>query len=397
VYKKVQKSDWSIVKREVDALRARPHRNVIPLIASFDSSTVESSVYTEWVYMIFPEATGGDLKHWIHMLSKPSGLDTEQDQLKDYLYGVILQVASGLAYIHREIDEYSTAHHDLKPGNIVQESDTWKVCDLGKSHLKPAGDDSGTVNSIGTAEYRPPEYYHNSGVVAEGAHGRSFDIFSLGCIALQLAVLAVYGWNGEIAKFREDRETFSEKQRFPPTEDAHLTSSFQNNLKLINERIGDMRKIDGSERLGKVLSLIQEMLETDRKRRPFAWEIEANLYEMLNPNATKADLERYFQEIIEPFKPRYRTKKDYHNPLSRADRQEKLIFAKCIRDSGWPESSGEFTQRMSQQNISGEPCSNLPTSFSTCRLVGRHGIMSRLDSGFAHSNRVGLFGYGGNG
>ena len=400
VYKKVRKREdetWPLLLREVESLRARVHRHVIPLVASFDCYIRESNWDTSWLYMILPYAAGGDMEKWINSSSTPYPPSASQEDHRENLYETIYSVASGLAYIHREFDGMITCHHDLKPKNIVLQSNTWKICDFGKSHLKSVREGSGTEGApIGTEEYRPPEYYDESGHRATTMHGRPFDVFSMGCITLQLATLIVFGWNGEVKDFKHKREQPSAKKRFPAMREPQ-GSAFHNNLELVDARIIELEERDPGERITKVLRLTREMLEKSPDKRLFAWEVEADMYEFLHPNATKAALQELYKGVIA--KPRHSADRDYHDPFKRAKSQGKRILADSMKDQGYSDSflpvlSQALGGKSDQQRDSQ---SNLPANFGRRELFGRQRIMNQIASGFETTNRVGLFGYGGNG
>lgn len=80
-------------------------------------------------------------------------------------------------------------HHDLKPENILlykslgHERGTFQVSDFGSGKIHTYR--SGSVNTrspIGTLTYEPPE------AKLEGATSRPYDVWSLGCVFLELLI-----------------------------------------------------------------------------------------------------------------------------------------------------------------------------------------------------------------
>ncbi|KAI4159816.1 MAG: hypothetical protein LQ342_006234 [Letrouitia transgressa] len=102
-------------------------------------------------------------------------------------------------------------HHDLKPANILlfppksQETneaaifgDLW-IADFGSGKVNTYR--SGSINTRspnGTLTYEPPE------IISEGTTSRPYDVWSLGCVFLELLIWAIFGDKG-VRQFRRER------------------------------------------------------------------------------------------------------------------------------------------------------------------------------------------------
>ena len=85
-------------------------------------------------------------------------------------------------------------HHDLKPENILFFSDgsssrgTFRISDWGSGKVNTYRHSSyHTKSPIGTLTYEPPEYTY------DGKTSRPYDLWSLGCVFLELLIWAVLG------------------------------------------------------------------------------------------------------------------------------------------------------------------------------------------------------------
>lgn len=83
-------------------------------------------------------------------------------------------------------------HFDLKPPNIlVDEFDRFLVSDFGHAIFNEAGSTSGVPGVGGTPAYAPPEIDRD---ISEP--NRKYDIWSLGCILLEVCTFVVKGYDG---------------------------------------------------------------------------------------------------------------------------------------------------------------------------------------------------------
>lgn len=85
-------------------------------------------------------------------------------------------------------------HFDLKPDNIlVDDDDTWVITDFGQAAITHAksGRTPRVANRQGTDAYAPPEID-----VLDVQTGRRYDVWSLGCIFLEVTAFVVLGYAG---------------------------------------------------------------------------------------------------------------------------------------------------------------------------------------------------------
>ena len=280
--------DWENLFREVQTLQKRGnHPNIIPLLASYTLDTVESGHHVKILYLLFPLAAM-DLADWMTNRQIPfnvARLSMLERQV--YLYRSIYELVSGISYLHREVDGKVTAHHDLKPRNILLVDNKMKIGDFGHSHLRPILEGSATdrASGLGTYEYQPPEYYNDDGSRAQVKHGRPFDVWAMGCILIELATLVVDDWESEmITEFRDERKNNSRRDRKAPASvQDGSDASFHNNMIVVNDWLRRLKDCGGSEQLDEVLNVAAGMLAPKPKNRLYMWEVQTNLYETLTP------------------------------------------------------------------------------------------------------------------
>lgn len=123
--------------------------------------------------------------------------DLEANRDPNFVLDVLSQLI-GLASAIETIHKQNYRHGDLKPQNILifagkSKVGTWKIADLGlaKFHNETTGARVGPTTMIGsgTISYEPPETVTTS----NSPRSRLYDIWSLGCIILEIVVSLLYG------------------------------------------------------------------------------------------------------------------------------------------------------------------------------------------------------------
>lgn len=129
----------------------------------------------------------------------------------------LLGLASALNKLHNYGQDGPNAesyrHGNLKPEKILRfttEDGTGvgmlKISDLGlaKHHLKTTQfRNQATDTQYGTALYEPPEAYTDQNAKPPRPQSRQYDIWSMGCIILELIIWLLYG-NDELEKFNNN-------------------------------------------------------------------------------------------------------------------------------------------------------------------------------------------------
>jgi serine/threonine protein kinase len=148
--------------KEVSLLRLLSHQNIVKYYQSDLSEDMRSiDVLLEYV-------PGGSLRS---ILEKYGAL--ELSVIKNYS----CQLLKGLKYLH----DHKIIHRDLKSGNILITSDgVLKVSDLGSSKKFEEFDEGITKSLKGSPYWMAPE------VIKRQGHGISADIWSLGCVLIEM-------------------------------------------------------------------------------------------------------------------------------------------------------------------------------------------------------------------
>ena len=276
--------------REVETLRKRRHQNIVPLLASYYlDGTDSSNSPTRSMHLLFPWAEM-DLHIWMTRSTVPAPLQgLSRHERQSYIYHSMYALLSALSYLHEEKDGLITSHHDLKPSNILVIGQDFKIADLGRSHLLHADEGSKTGGVLGTYEYQPPEYYQEDGNRAKIRHGRAFDIWGMGCILMELAILIVYDWELEkVSEFRRERAANRALDRPQVAKHREHDNSFHNNWFIVEKWFTKLAQhAKDRKELREILTAIKHMIVRKPGSRLYSWEAETDLQSLRSPGCSQ--------------------------------------------------------------------------------------------------------------
>jgi serine/threonine protein kinase len=165
--------------------------------------------------LIFPWASGGNLgDFWRNYEGKSREINSLQ-----WIVRQLLGISSALDELHQS----NCRHGDLKPENILWFKDsigmgTLQIADLGlaRFHEEEAHtnvrqkNDMHTSTPSGTSRYEPPETDKDR--ATKETRSRQYDIWSMGCIVLELLIWLTYGYQA-VEKFKNNTRYFWELQQ----------------------------------------------------------------------------------------------------------------------------------------------------------------------------------------
>ena len=114
--------------------------------------------------------------------------------LQDWRYAVYRQAVGlidALAVLHKEKQGKFIMHFDIKPANVLIQNGKFKLADFGLSRIKDGDEDSQTEWHRGTLMYSPPE--------KGDLMGRGRDVWALGCVLLEIALMIRFAGQDVIA------------------------------------------------------------------------------------------------------------------------------------------------------------------------------------------------------
>ncbi|KAI9780425.1 MAG: hypothetical protein M1839_006699 [Geoglossum umbratile] len=205
--------------------------------------------------LVFPYAEGGTLRDFLRLPQEPAWLTARCQQRsttwKDIIHTEILGLAQALAFIH-DADPQFLIHRDIKPQNILIHQSKFKLADFGLAKIKNQQETSETEWLLGTPMYSPPE------IRGQERHGRPRDVWALGCVFLELAVLLHFGWRPVPAV-----EAF-EQSRYKSS--GGVTCSYYETVERVYTFIASMEQT-ADFGVKKLLSVVKAMLQTIPKQR----------------------------------------------------------------------------------------------------------------------------------
>lgn len=157
----------SYLRREVKILSTLQHPNIVRYYESFQHGST--------LYIVMELVEGATLLDHLNSLAEKG-----QTMPEDRIWSFFTQMCLALRYIHKE---KQVVHRDLTPSNILITADSVvKLADFGLAKQR-MGTNSVMDSVVGTVLYQCPE------IIQHETYGEKADIWSLGCILYQTAML----------------------------------------------------------------------------------------------------------------------------------------------------------------------------------------------------------------
>ena len=270
---------WKIVRKEFKAsgdtrahyekelynlsmLKMLRHPNIVEMLAAYTFKGRHN--------LLFPKADGKTLSDLLEDSPPPHFRSLEQMIIALSGLCSALRAVHNFHYLNLEVLAIG-CHHDLKPDNILVHRESFLLADFGLSTFKDSNKASDTSFKQVRGDYVAPECENFQDLSKRNVIGRSSDIWSLGCIMLEVITYVMAGPKG-VTDFESERGCkVGDHRRYrfhhgSETESPAVTLQLDRLQHDTNSRAG-----------GKLLMLIREMLNLHPKRRPSAAETDEKM------------------------------------------------------------------------------------------------------------------------
>lgn len=199
----------------------------------------EVEKYAMQIYMT--PVADGDLKDILEGWVKGESPKLKAETIYSW-FGCLFQA---LNFVHSK----DVVHKDIKPSNILIKDQTIYLADFGLSRSFEGGSSWTRGEFAGTPEYQAPEY------VTDPKHGRSVDIFALGCVFSEILT----------ALRKQDLDEFKQRRLFHEVPEIQLkVYSFYRNIKPVEEWVKGLK---GDETANFLVDTILGMLKFNVNER----------------------------------------------------------------------------------------------------------------------------------
>ena len=381
------------VLSEVRTMCARRHCFVLPLLSAF---VIASDSSKATLFMVTPYAQGGDMYEWIGVersgQSPPNPPSMDDIAVRsDFIFRSIAYLSEALAYLHSKIEGQWCGHFDIKPRNILLFHESglwnWKLSDFGLSKLR-SSDMKGTTQEIGTDEYQPPEYHTSS---AGTSYGPSFDVWSLGCVFLELLTIRIISWNrNQVSRMKKDMSSC-------PSADFKFRAPSN-----IPSWVDYLLKETDDIRIIRAIHIVQKMLTIESQNWLYAFDAAIDLLELYEPEIGIGEFEKKCRALTKGQSPSP-SFGQFYDPVVRTSRDPKhrrkhfiQPRLQCLNEAIWPSRPGilrsaTFISRQSSEAL----FTTLPSHYKEDRLHGHEELLETMRTLFAFTSCIALVGIGG--
>ena len=271
-------------KKETRVLKLLRHTKN-PRIVKILGSYVYKGVYN----LLFPLADM-DLDDFLQGKSA-SWVFRHDDEIVEELRGLATALNDVHSYRSQETEiRLIGCHHDLKPSNILIFEGKLTLADFGISRLTPPEQGSGTGFQNCLGDYFSPESLDEN--FSQQKIGRASDIWSLGCVIIEVITFCEHGVKG-VSRFRSIRRTEGRPR--------YINSWFHSNGKMKIEVDNWLSKLRGnaqSDTVKALATLSRNMLNEIPDNRPSADAVHLELASIALTSLAKR-LAKQFEAFLE--------------------------------------------------------------------------------------------------
>ncbi|KAH0536765.1 hypothetical protein FGG08_006403 [Glutinoglossum americanum] len=171
------------IKNEVDIVKRLNHHHIIQVLATYSEGRQFGIIMAPVAEM--------NLEGYFD--------ENPQPKLDDRMYSWFGCLAAGLNYLHTE----RVKHRDIKPANILIDGRGILYTDFGIARDVL---DEVTTSTTGFVDGKTPMYCAPE-VAAEARRGRLSDLFSLGCVFLEMVTVLMWDYEVSLEKLHDFKET----------------------------------------------------------------------------------------------------------------------------------------------------------------------------------------------
>lgn len=171
-----RRSTVSEFETELSHLKKCKHHHIIRLHASFTDDS-------NFGFIMSPVADCTLQELLSHYASK-NRVEQKVVPVPKALFHSFGCLLEAVCYLHEEL---KIRHRDIKPRNILMHGQSLLICDVGSAYdFFDRNESTGASQPPGTRKYKAPEVLASVNSRETQSHNRKVDIFSLGCVFLEI-------------------------------------------------------------------------------------------------------------------------------------------------------------------------------------------------------------------